>query len=76
MSRPHRLPNTADEDVKLPFKMAKLLMDAGLTITIDVSGRMERMNTRNLPFYAGTFAAYGVEKEKAVEMIPSMQPRF
>jgi len=69
VSRPHRLPNTADEDVKLPFKMAKLLMDAGLTITIDVSGRMERMNTRNLPFYAGTFAAYGVEKEKAVEMI-------
>ena len=44
-------------------------MDAGLTITIDVSGRMERMNTRNLPFYAGTFAAYGVAKEKAVEMI-------
>ena len=69
LSRPHRLPNTADEDVKLPFKMANLLIDAGLTITIDVSGRMERMNTRNLPFYAGTFAAYGVAKEKAVEMI-------
>jgi len=69
VSRPHRLPNTADEDVKLPYKMAKILMDAGLTITIDVSGRMERMNTRNLPFYAGTFAAYGVDKEKAVQMI-------
>lgn len=69
LSRPHRLPNTPDEDVKLPFKMAKILMDAGLTITIDVSGRMERMNTRNLPFYAGTFAAYGVDKEKAVQMI-------
>lgn len=69
VSRPHRLPSTEDEDVKLPFKMAKILLDAGLTITIDVSGRMERMNTRNLPFYAGTFAAYGVEKEKAVQMI-------
>ena len=69
ISRPHRLPSTEDEDVKLPFKMAKILLDAGLTITIDVSGRMERMNTRNLPFYAGTFAAYGVDKEKAVEMI-------
>lgn len=69
VSRPHRLPDTEDQDVKLPFKMAKILMDAGLTITIDVSGRMERMNTRNLPFYAGTFAAYGIEKEKAVEMI-------
>lgn len=69
LSRPHRLPNTVDEDVKLPFKMGKILLDAGLTVTIDVSGRMERMNTRNLPFYAGTFAAYGVEKEKAVQMI-------
>ncbi len=69
VARPHRLPGSEDEDVKLPFKMAKILLDAGLTITIDVSGRMERMNTRNLPFYAGTFAAYGVEKEKAVQMI-------
>lgn len=69
VSRPHRLPTQEDQDIKLPFKMAKILMDAGLTITIDVSGRMERMNTRNLPFYAGTFAAYGVPKEKAVQLI-------
>ncbi|MGB2171282.1 MAG: amidohydrolase family protein [Flavobacteriaceae bacterium] len=69
LSHPHRLPDTEDEDIKLPFKLAKRLLDAGLLVTIDVSGRMERMNTRNLPFYAGTFAAYGVEKEKAVEMI-------
>ena len=27
------------------------------------------MNTRNLPFFAGSFAAYGLEKEKAVESI-------
>jgi imidazolonepropionase-like amidohydrolase len=69
VSRPHRLPTQEDQDIKLPFKMAKLLMDAGLLVTVDVSGRMERMNTRNLPFYAGSFAAYGVPKEKAVEMI-------
>mgnify|MGYP000586421048 FL=1 len=30
---------------------------------------MDRMNTRNLPFYAGTFAAFGLEKEKAVQLI-------
>ena len=69
VSRPHRLPTQEDQDIKLPFKMAKILMDAGLLITVDVSGRMERMNTRNLPFYAGSFAAYGVPKEKAVQMI-------
>jgi imidazolonepropionase-like amidohydrolase len=30
---------------------------------------MERMNTRNLPFYAGSFAAYGVPYEKAVALL-------
>ena len=69
ISRPHRLPAMEDQDIKLPFKMAHLLMEAGLTVSIDTSGRMERMNTRNLPFYAGSFAAYGVPKEKAVQMI-------
>jgi len=69
IARPHRLPSNDDEDIKLPFKMAKILIDEGLLVGIDVTGRMERMNTRNLPFYAGTFASYGVPKEKAVEMI-------
>ena len=30
---------------------------------------MERMNTRNLPFYAGTYAAFGLDKEMAVQLI-------
>ena len=34
-----------------------------------MEGQMERMNTRNLPFYAGTYAAYGVDKEEALKMI-------
>ena len=69
ISRPHRLPTAEDEDIKLPFRMAKSLMDEGILVSIDVSGSMERMNTRNLPFYAGSFAAYGLEKEKAVQLI-------
>ena len=36
-----------------------------------MSGRMERMNTGNLPFYAGSFAAYGVPYEKAVALLTS-----
>ena len=69
LSHPHRLPTNEDEDLKLPFKLASLLIGEGVLVTIDVQGSMERMNTRNLPFYAGSFSAYGVEKEKAVEMI-------
>jgi len=40
-------------------------------VSIDVSGRMERMYTRNLPFYAGSFAAYGMDKEEALKLITS-----
>ena len=34
-----------------------------------MEGQMERMNTRNLPFYAGTFAAFGLDKEVALQLI-------
>jgi imidazolonepropionase-like amidohydrolase len=69
VDRSHRVPNNEDDDYDLPFRQAKMLIDAGLTVAIGMEGQMERMNTRNLPFYAGTYAAYGVDKEAAVAMI-------
>ena len=69
VSRPHRLPDREDEDPKQSFKLASQLIDAGVLISIDVSGRMERMYTRNLPFYAGSFAAHGIDKEVALQLI-------
>ena len=67
--RPHRLPSAQDDDVLGPFKLAKQLTDKGLIVAIEMEGQMERMNTRNLPFYAGTFAAHGLDKEKALQLI-------
>ena len=67
--RPHRLPNAQDDDVLGPFKLAKQLTDKGLVVAIEMEGQMERMNTRNLPFYAGTYAAHGLDKEKALQLI-------
>ncbi|MFP2996419.1 amidohydrolase family protein [Spongiivirga sp. MCCC 1A20706] len=69
LDRSHRNPNMDDEDVRLAYKMAKILIDKGIMVTIGMEGQMERMNTRNIPFYAGTYAAYGVPKEEAVKMI-------
>jgi len=69
VDRPHRLPNNVDDDYDLPFRHASILMDKGITVAIGMEGQFERQHTRNLPFYAGTFAAYGVDKEKAVQMI-------
>lgn len=69
VKRAHRIPENEDDDYDLSYRNAKILMDAGLVVSIGMEGQMERMNTRNLPFYAGTFAAHGVNKEQAVAMI-------
>lgn len=69
LERAHRLPATEDEDYDLPFRSAKILTDAGITVGLGMEGDMERMNTRNLPFYAGTHAAYGLTKEQALQLI-------
>ena len=69
LKQPHNLPSMEDEDVKSRFRLAAELVKKGVTISIDATGEMTRMNTRNLPFFAGSFAAYGLEIEKAVESI-------
>jgi len=69
VNRPHSTPNNAYEDYDQPYKLAKLLHDAGLLVGLESSGQMERMNTRNLPFYAGTVAAFGMNKEDALSLI-------
>lgn len=69
LKRIHSLPNSDDEDIKLPFKLAKILDDAGVLVALDTAGDMERMNSRNLPFNAGTAVAYGLDYEKAVAML-------
>ncbi len=69
LERAHRLPNGEDADYDRPFRAAKVLTDAGILVGLGMEGDMERMSTRNLPFYAGTYAAYGLGKEKALQLI-------
>ncbi len=63
----HRLPDNNDMDVTLPYQLAYLLNEAGVLVSIAHSGSV--MRSRNLPFYAGTAVAYGVDKEDAIKMI-------
>ena len=69
LMRVHSLPNSDDDDYDLPYKMAKLLVDKGVLVALEPSGDMERMNSRNLPFYAGTTVAHGLTKEQALQLI-------
>jgi len=57
----------SDEVVELPYELAGLLTKAGVIITLSHNGMLAR--ARNLPFYAGTAAAYGLGKEQAVQAI-------
>ncbi len=69
LTRTHTTPNYEDSDYDQPYKNAKILMDAGVLVGLENSGQMERANARNLPFQAGTVAAHGLDKEKAVQLI-------
>jgi imidazolonepropionase-like amidohydrolase len=71
LRRIHDVPNSEDEDVNLPYKIAKILNDKGIIVGLENSGDMERMQTRNMPFYAGTCAAWGMNKEDALKLITS-----
>ncbi|MGY8916832.1 MAG: amidohydrolase family protein, partial [Flavobacteriales bacterium] len=62
----HNLPRFAEDDVDLPYKLPKLLADEGVLFGLQVDARMTEMNSRNLPFYAGTARKYGLTEEQAV----------
>ena len=69
LQRVHSRPSADDDDYDMPYKMATLLTEKGVLVALEVSGQMERMNARNLPFYAGTTVAHGLSKEQALQLI-------
>ena len=69
VSRVHSLPLQEDDDYDRPYKNAAELTRNGILVALENSGQMERMNGRNLPFYAGTGAGYGVTDEQALSWI-------
>ena len=71
LRRVHEMPTSDDKDVNLPYKMAKILTEKGIIVGLENSGDHERMSVRNLPFLAGTCAAFGLDKEIALQLITS-----
>jgi len=69
ISRLHDLPTYQEDDIDLPYKLPYLLQKGGVLYCLNNEGDMEAMNTRNLPFLAGTAAAYGLTKEQALGSI-------
>lgn len=69
----HALPQYPDDDVDLPFRLAGMLREAGVDVAISVQGNWQVFN---LPFHAGTAAAYGLTKEQALEAITRTPARI
>lgn len=66
----HRLPEFDEEDVDMPFKLPALLVKKGISVGL-IHDDGDVQSSRNLAFYAGTAAAYGLEKEEALKLITS-----
>lgn len=64
----HNLPVFDDDDYDLPYKLPKLLVDAGLLVGLQ-NTNASNFQTRNLPFYAGQVGQQGLDKEKALQLI-------
>lgn len=60
----HELPEYDHEDTVFPYKMAKEFQDAGIEIIISGGSGYA---ARNMPFYAGTAVAYGLDYEEAIK---------
>jgi imidazolonepropionase-like amidohydrolase len=71
LDKPHRNLNNEDDAYDYTYTIAKVLTDKGVLVSLGMEGDMERMSTRNLPFYAGTFAAHGLDKEVALQLLTS-----
>jgi imidazolonepropionase-like amidohydrolase len=63
----HNLPTLEDDDVDQPYKTPAQLQKAGVVFAINDEDGQTR--GRNLPFNAGTAAAYGLTKEQALTAI-------
>ncbi len=64
----HQRPPFDYEDYDLPYKLPKLLVDAGLLVGIQ-NASSSNFQTRNLPFYAGQVVGQGMDKERALSLL-------
>lgn len=69
LDRLHRLPERDEDPIDLPYSLPALLAKMGVPFCLQNAGGMEAMNTRNLPFLAGTAQAYGLSELEALRSI-------
>ena len=66
LNRVNDLPDNVDDDVDLVYRLPYLLQKDSILFCLQMEGDMEAMQSRNLPFNAGSAVAYGLSKEQAL----------
>lgn len=69
VNRLHDLPDLPEAETDILYKLPYLLQKDSVMFCLQNQGDMEAMNSRNLPYLAGTAAAYGLTKEQALQSI-------
>ncbi len=69
LPRLHSLPEKEEDAVDLVYRLPALLQAGGVKFCLQNEGDMEAMNSRNIPFLAGTAMAYGLTEEEAVRCV-------
>jgi len=64
-----RVPDRSSMAIDLPYELPHLLTEKGVVVSLSHNGMGSQ--ARNLPFYAGTAVAYGMDKEAALQTITS-----
>ena len=66
--RIHDLPDKTDDNIDAVYELPAILQKEGILFCLQTAGdsEMEAMNSRNLPFLAGSAVAYGLTKEQAL----------
>lgn len=67
LNNTHNLPTMEDDDVDQPYKTPAVLQKAGVLFALNDNHVNSRY--KNLPFNAGTAAAYGLNREEALSAI-------
>jgi len=68
LGRLHEVPVNEDDDIDRIYKTPATLQKAGVVFALSMPGFWQ---VRNLPFVAGSAAAYGLDKEVALQSISS-----
>lgn len=69
LPRVHSLPEAEGDPVDLPYRLPSLLQAGEVKFCLQNAGDMEAMNSRNIPFLAGTARAYGLSTEEAIRAV-------